>query len=235
MAEDINYLKIRLEWYKKRLDNENNESKRISFKNTIAEIEQQINEVELQSNPNDLNYLKKLEKFLECQLNDHDELNNTIGIYDSKKTLEETNHHQKEQSDKIIKQEIETGRIYKNEQIINQIDVNLIEAQNYDEKRKEIDEEKNACETELAKNENELFKTDLDVQRGQKDVEITNSRIEDYGNLEKRLQDTIDNRTSDSKKKEKEALLLQAEINVSLKKFFITKINYLKKIPSESK
>jgi hypothetical protein len=67
---------------------------------------------------------------------------------------------------------------------------------------------------ELMKNEDEIFKTDLDVQRGQKDVEITNDRIEDYGNLGKRLQNTIDNRTSDSKKKEKEGLLLQTEIDV---------------------
>ena len=48
---------------------------------------------------------------------------------------------------------------------------------------------------------------------------MINSRIIDYGNLEKRLQDTIDNRTSDSKKKEKEALLLQTEINVNLLNF----------------
>ena len=215
MAEkNLDFLKLRLDTYDKRLEDETDESKRSSFKSKIAEIEQQINEVKQQQmNENDLNYLKELEKFLESQLNNDYELNNTIRKYDSKKTLEQTNDRPIEQADKVIKQEKE---IKGNEQIKNQIDETLVE------KGKDIDGKKNVCETkytklneELVENEDEIFKTDLDVQRGQKDVEITNSRIEDYGNLEKRLQDTIDTRTSDSKKKEKEALLLQTEINVN--------------------
>ena len=91
-----------------------------------------------------------------------------------------------------------------------------------------MEKEKNIRETEyknlndeLEKKEDEIFKTDLDAQRGKKDVEITENRISDFDNLEKRLSKTIDNKTSDSKNKEKEALQLQAEIKVNFSSRFI--------------
>jgi hypothetical protein len=205
MAENnLDILKFRLDTLNKRLDNENDESKRIQFQSKKAEIEKQINE-------KDLNYLNHLEKFLESQLKDDYELDNSIQKHDSRKTVEQTNDSTKKTYN-VVKQEKETK---------TQTNVNQAEMKKIDKKWTDIDKERNARETEyenvneeLMKNEDEIFKTDLDVQRGQKDVEITNDRIEDYGNLGKRLQNTIDNRTSDSKKKEKEGLLLQTEIDV---------------------
>jgi hypothetical protein len=206
MAENnLDILKFRLDTLNKRLDNENDESKRIQFQSKKAEIEQQINE-------KDLNYLNHLEKILESQLKDDYELDNSIHKHDSRKTVEQTNDHSTKKTYNVVKQEKETK---------TQTNVNQAEMKKIDKKWTDIDKERNARETEyenvneeLMKNEDEIFKTDLDVQRGQKDVEITNDRIEDYGNLGKRLQNTIDNRTSDSKKKEKEGLLLQTEIDV---------------------
>jgi chromosome segregation ATPase len=207
MAENnLDILKFRLDTLNKRLENENDESKRIQFQSKKAEIEKQINE-------KDLNYLNHLEKFLESQLKDDYELDNSIHKHDSRKTVEQTNDHLTKKTDNVVKQEKETK---------TQMNVNQAELKKINKKWTDIDKERNARETEyenvneeLMKNEDEIFKTDLDVQRGQKDVEITNDRIEDYGNLGKRLQNTIDNRTSDSKKKEKEGLLLKTEIDVN--------------------
>jgi hypothetical protein len=207
MAENnLDILKFRLDTLNKRLDNENDESKRIQFQSKKAEIEQQINE-------KDLNYLNHLEKILESQLKDDYELDNSIHKHDSRKTVEQTNDHSTKKTYNVVKQEKETK---------TQTNVNQAEMKKIDKKWTDIDKERNARETEyenvneeLMKNEDEIFKTDLDVQRGQKVVKITNDRIEDYGNLGKRLQNTIDNRTSDSKKKEKEGLLLQTEMDVN--------------------
>jgi hypothetical protein len=73
----------------------------------------------------------------------------------------------------------------------------------------------------VEKKGDEIFKTDLDAQRDKKEVEIAEKRIIDYDNLEKRLRKTIDNKTSDSKDKEREVLLHQTEIKVNFSSHLI--------------
>ncbi len=73
----------------------------------------------------------------------------------------------------------------------------------------------------MEKKGDEIFKTDLDAQRDKKEVEIAEKRIIDYDNLEKRLRKTIDNKTSDSKDKEREVLLHQTEIKVNFSSHLI--------------
>jgi hypothetical protein len=101
-SEEYKFLCIRRDNLTKRLNDEQNESEINKFKailskieedickiqnqrnseSKVQKIEQKINEIEPQINPNDLNYFKLREKFLESQLNDDNELNNTIGNYD---------------------------------------------------------------------------------------------------------------------------------------------------------
>ena len=213
MTEDLDYLKFQREYLFNQLEGEKDENKRKCFEAEIAGIDKKINE-------NDLDYLKVLEKFQRENQLDDDFEDDQKADYFNAKTLEEKIDHSLDQVNEVIKQvEIETIKVKDKN---NQIDENLVKTVKiYDEKRKDLEKEKTIRETEynvinkeLEKKEDEINKTKLDAQRGEKDVVITENRIKDYDNLEKRLEKTIDSKTSDSKEKEKEALLLQTEINV---------------------
>jgi hypothetical protein len=216
MDKDLEYLKRQRKLYFYRLEKCNDEVESKNLESRIAEIETKINQ-------NDLSYLKEREQLLKKRLdNDDFEFNNNTNKVDSK-TLEEKIDYSLEEFQKVSETvEIEAkGKDYNENS--NQNDENLVEnVRNYEEKRQFLEKEKNIRETEyknlneeVEKKEDEIFKTDLDAQRDKNEVEIAENRIIDYDNLEKRLRKTIDNKTSDSKDKEKEALLLQTEIKVN--------------------
>ena len=221
--KDLEYLKSQRKLYFDRLEQENDNIKRTTLEARIDEIDQKIKQ-------NDLSYWKEREKLLKKRLDDDDdfEFNNKINTIDSK-NLEEKIDHSLEEFHKVTESVEKEAKGKDKNEISDQNGANVVETvKNYEEKKESLEKEKNIRETEyknlndeLEKKEDEIFKTDLDAQRGKKDVEITENRISDFDNLEKRLSKTIDNKTSDSKNKEKEALQLQAEIKVNFSSRFI--------------